>query len=184
MRWRGQAALSVVAAVALFWIVAWYLDAPFRVGETLLLTIVAALLCAAVIGLSSAGRIREALHSTEPPPVGVIVETRADATERRTKVFVIVLIAVAAMLIIDRLVDGGGIVAGLMVGLFGVLGVVDTIEAQRWRKAELSRMARLYILIQPNALAGRYGRVEVYERPRPPRASDDGDPTVELEGLL
>ena len=183
MRWRGQAALSIVAAVALFWLVAWYLDAPFRVAETLLVMVVAALLCAAVIGLSSARRIREALDGTEPPPPGALFETRADAGERRSRVFVIVLFAVAAMLIVDRLVDGGGIIAGLAVGLFGVIGAVDTFEAQRWRKAELSRMARLYILIQPNALAGRYGRVELYERPRPPRASDDGDPTVELEGL-
>lgn len=183
MRWRGQAALSVVAAVALFWIVAWYLDAPFRVAETLLVTIVAALLCVAVVGLSSARRIREALESTEPPPSGALFETRADATDRRSRVFVVVLFAVAAMLIVDRLVDGGGIIAGLVVGLFGVVGVIDTIEAQRWRKAEISRLARLYILIQPNALAGRYGRVDIYERPRPPRASDDGDPTIELEGL-
>jgi hypothetical protein len=182
VRWRGQAALSVVAAVALYWLLAWYLDASFKVLETLLVAIVVALLSTAVAGLSSAGRIREALDETEPPPPSSLIETRADAGDRRSRVFVIVLFAVAALLVVDRVVGGGGIIAGVVVGLFTVVGVVDALEARRWRKAELSRMSRMYILLQPGALAGRYGRLEVYERPRPPRASDEGDPTVEIEG--
>jgi len=183
VRWRGQAALSIVAAVALYWIVAWYLDAPFRVPETLLVALTVALLSTAVAGMASARRIREALQETLPAPPAAMYETRADAGERRSRVFVMVLFAVSVMLIADRVVGGGGVIAGVVVGLFAVVGVVDVLEANRWRKAELGRMARLYLLLPPNALAGRYGRVEVYERPRPPRASDEGDPTVELDSL-
>jgi len=183
VRWRGQAALSTVAAVALYWVVSWYLDAPFRVPETLLVALIVALLSTAVAGMASALRIREGLQETAPPPPSAVYETRANAGDRRSRVFVIVLFAVTALLIADRVVVGGGVIAGVIVGLFLVMGIVDVLEANRWRKAELGRLARLYILIPSNALAGRYGRVEVYERPRPPRASDEGDPTVELDSL-
>ena len=183
VRWRGQAALSIVAAVALYWIVAWYLDAPFQVPETMLVTLIVALLSATVAGLASARRVREALQETDPPPSAALIETRADAGERRSRVFVMVLFAVSVLLIADRVVGGGGVIAGVVAGLLLVVGIVDVLEANRWRAAELSRMARLYLLLPPNALAGRYGRLEAYERPRPPRAGDDGDPTVEIEGL-
>lgn len=181
VRWRGQAALSIVATVTAYWLLAWYLDAPFEVLQTVLVTIAVSLLSIAVTGLSSARRIREALEETEPSPTGALFETRAAAADRRTRVFVIVLFAVGALLVLDRVVDGGGIVAGMVVGLLLVVGTVDLAEAGRWRKAELGRMSRLYILLPPGAMAGRYGQLEVYERPRPPRASDEGDPTVELE---
>jgi hypothetical protein len=183
VRWRGQAALSIVAAVALYWIVAWYLDAPFRVPETLLVTLIVALLSTTVAGMASARRIREALQETLPTPSAAMYETRADAGDRRSRVFFLVLFAVTVMLIADRLVGGGGVIAGVVVGLFVVVGIVDVLEANRWREAELSRMARLYLLLPSNALAGRYGRVEIYERPRPPRASDEGDPTLEIDSL-
>ena len=66
----------------------------------------------------------------------------------------------------------GGVMAGLLAGLFGTAGAVDWLESRRWRAAERDRDARLYLLIGPNALVARFGRTQVYEAPR--RDADRG----------
>jgi hypothetical protein len=123
-----------------------------------------AVLAAVPALLSTRRRVPEALAATRRPPPA-LYETRADARDRRSKLVLLVLFAVAALLVVDRVVDGGGAIAGLVVGLFAVLGGVDLHEARRWRAAERERGTRLYILIPVRAMAGRYGRVEVYEAP-------------------
>jgi hypothetical protein len=57
--------------------------------------------------------------------------------------------------------------AGLIVGLFAVAGIVDLFEGRRWGEAEDARRARLYVMVRPNALVASFGRIEIYEVPRP-----------------
>jgi hypothetical protein len=164
VRWRGQAALAIAVAVVLYWATAWYLEAPFETLPVLLVCAGTALLTAIAALLSTRRRVPEALEATRRPPPA-LYETRADARDRRSRLVLLVLFAVAALLVVDRVVDGGGAIAGLVVGLFAVLGAVDLVEARRWREAERARDSRLYILIPGRAMGGRYGRVEVYEAP-------------------
>jgi hypothetical protein len=164
VRWRGQAAIAVAVAVVLYWVTAWYLDAPVEPLPALLVLAGTAVLTAIAALLSTRRRVPEALAATRRPPPA-LYETRADARDRRSKLVLLVLFAVAALLVVDRVVDGGGAIAGLVVGLFAVLGAVDLYEAGRWRASERERGTRLYILIPARAMAGRYGRVEVYEAP-------------------
>lgn len=170
--WRGQTSLALVGLVVAYWVLASVLDQPLRLGETLLVAIAAALLTAGIAGLSSARRVREALERSLRPRPAMLYETAADGRDRRARVMLLVAFAVAALLVVDRVVEGGGLIAGLVSGLMLVLGGVDLIEARRWQRIERELNVRLYLLIPPNAMAGRYGRIEVYEVPRERSATD------------
>ena len=114
-------------------------------------------------GLSSARRIREALDETEPPPSSSLIETRADAGDRRSRVFVIVLFAVAALLVADRVVGGGGIIAGVVVGLFvtglfSAVAVTSVHAASEWSTAT-NRAAAVSLVMTGIPLGGAVAAV-------------------------
>jgi hypothetical protein len=151
LRFRGQAAGGIAVATAGYW--------AFAVALPTL----------AVSGLPSGERVREALRRTLPPPRAALHETPADGRERRTRLAGIVVTGVMVLLMFDVLTDGGGVMAGLIAGLFGALGTVDWIDARRWERAERVREARLFLLVRPHALSARFGAAQVYELSRPRR---------------
>jgi hypothetical protein len=166
VRWRGGAGVAIAFAVSAYWLAQWLLDVDVRVLESLLSLLAVSVLTAGVGGLASTGRMREALRDTRPPPRLAVYETQADGRERRARFTGIVLFGAVVLLVFDRVTGGGGVMAGLLAGLFGTAGVLDRWEARRWLAAERERDARLYLLIRPNALVARFGRTEVYEAPR------------------
>ena len=172
LRFRGQAALGIAVATAGFWSASWLLNEPLRPLETLLALLAIGLPTLLVSFLTGGRRVDEALRRTLPPPRASIHETHADARDRRTRLAGIVLTGVIVLLMFDILTEGGGIMAGLVVGLFGGLGLVDRIESERWERAEREREARLYLLIRPHALSTRFGTAQVYELRRPSRDRD------------
>jgi hypothetical protein len=166
MRWRGGAGVAIALAVAAYWLTQWLLDADVRGLETLVSLLAVSVLTAGVAGLASAGRMRDALRETRPPPRLAVYETQADGRERHARFTGIVLLGAVVLLVFDRVTGGGGVMAGLLAGLFGTAGVVDRWEARRWLAAERARDSRLYLLIRPNAMVAKFGRSEVYEAPR------------------
>lgn len=166
VRWRGQCALGMAVAVAGFWTASWLLDQGMRATETLLAAGAIGLPTAAVSLAAGPRRVRESLRRSLPPPRAALHETLADARERRTRLAGIVLTGVLVLLVFDQATGGGGVMSGLVVGLFGALGASDVREAARWDVAEREREARLYVLVRPHALLPRMGAVEVYEGPR------------------
>jgi hypothetical protein len=169
LRFRGQAAGGIAVATAGYWAFAWLVGEPMRVGLTLMALGAVALPTLAVSGLPSGERVREALRRTLPPPRAALHETPADGRERRTRLAGIVVTGVMVLLMFDVLTDGGGVMAGLIAGLFGALGTVDWIDARRWERAERVREARLFLLVRPHALSARFGAAQVYELSRPRR---------------
>jgi hypothetical protein len=167
LRFRGQAGLGIAVATAGFWAFAWLLNEPMRELQSLLALLATGAPTLLISYFTAARRVEDALRSTLPPPRGTINETHADARDRRTRLAGIVLTGVIVLLMFDILTEGGGVMAGLVVGLFGALGLVDRIEAERWERAEVRRDARLFLLIRPHALSTRFGTAQVYELRRP-----------------
>jgi hypothetical protein len=167
LRFRGQAGLGIAVATAGFWAFAWLLNEPMRELQSLLALLATGAPTLLISYFTAARRVEDALRSTLPPPRGTIHETHADARDRRTRLAGIVLTGVIVLLMFDILTEGGGVMAGLVVGLFGALGLVDRIEAERWERAEVRRDARLFLLIRPHALSTRFGTAQVYELRRP-----------------
>lgn len=172
LRFRGQAALGIAVATAGFWAFAWLLNEPMRELESLLAALATGVPILLISLLTAGRRVDEALRRTLPPPSTSVHETLADARDRRTRLAGIVLTSVIVLLMFDILTEGGGIMAGLVVGLFGGLGLVDRIEAERWERAEARREARLFLLIRPHALSTRFGTAQVYELRRPSHDRD------------
>ncbi|MDX6554505.1 MAG: hypothetical protein QOD86_700 [Miltoncostaeaceae bacterium] len=167
LRFRGQAGLGIAVATAGFWAFSWLLDEPMHELQSLLALLVTGVPTLLISYVTAGRRVEEALRRTLPPPRGSIHETHADARDRRTRLAGIVLTGVIVLLMFDILTEGGGVMAGLVVGLFGALGLVDRIEAERWERAEQRRDARLFLLIRPHALSTRFGAAQVYELQRP-----------------
>lgn len=167
LRFRGQAAVGVATATAGFWAFAWLLGQPMRPDLTLLALAASGLPAAAVSALTAGQRVPEALRRTLPPPRTSVHETHADGRERRTRLASIVVTGVLVLLMFDSLTQGGGIMAGLVIGLFGALGAVDWIDAGRFARAEAAREARLFVLVRPHALSARFGATQIYEIGRP-----------------
>jgi hypothetical protein len=172
LRFRGQAGLGIAVATAGFWAFSWLLDEPMRELQSLLALLVTGVPTLLISYVTAGRRVDEALRRTLPPPRGSIYVTHADARDRRTRLAGIVLTGVIVLLMFDILTDGGGVMAGLVAGLFGALGLVDRIEAERWERAEQTREARLFLLIRPHALSTRFGTAQVYELRRPSHDRD------------
>ena len=172
LRFRGQAGLGIAVATAGFWAFSWLLNEPMRELESLLALLATGAPILLISFFTAGRRVDDALRSTLAPPRATIHETHADARDRRTRLAGIVLTGVIVLLMFDILTEGGGIMAGLVVGLFGAFGLVDRIEAERWEQAELERDARLFLLIRPHALSTRFGTAQVYELRRPSKDRD------------
>jgi hypothetical protein len=82
-----------------------------------------------------------------------------------------------AVLVFDRLTIGEGTMAGLTVGFFASIGLLDIMEARRWKEVERARAVRLYTLVRPHAMLASYGQMEIFEVPR-----NESDPDEEPVG--
>jgi hypothetical protein len=168
-RWRGQAATATALVIAAFWASSWALGQdvePIRTAASFAAVAIPTFL---VVSLASARRVRESLRFTSAPPRSSVHETHANSRERRLKLAGVILTGIVLLLIFDRFTGGGGVMAGLLAGLLGPLGIADWREARLWDLAERERDARLYVLIRPDALTPKLGAADVYEtqRPRP-----------------
>lgn len=177
VRWRGQCALGMALAVAGFWTASWLLDQGMRPVETGLAAASIGLPTLVVSLLAGGRRVREALRRSMPPPRSTVHETLADARERRSRLAGVVLTGIIVLLLFDQATQGGGVMAGLVTGLFGALGVAEVREAALWDAAEDRRGARLFAVVRPHALTTRIGTVEVFETPRPDHRRRALEPT-------
>jgi hypothetical protein len=166
VRARGQATLSVGAAVGAYWVCVWLLDEPVAPLRTLVSLLVAGLPASLLASMGSGRRLAAASGDLLAPPRLAVYETIADGRERRARLGGILLLAAVVLLIFDRLTEGGGTMAGLTIGFFSGIGIVDLMEARRWLEAERARAARLYVIVRPHAMVASYGPTEVYEVPR------------------
>lgn len=177
VRWRGQCALGMALAVAGFWTASWLLGQGMRPGQTALAAASIGVPTALASMLTGTRRVREALQRSQPPPRSTIHETLADARERRTRLAGIVLTGVIVLLFFDQATAGGGVMSGLVVGLFAALGASEVREAGLWEAAEDDRRARLFAVVRPHALSTRIGVVDVFEMPRSDRRAILAEPT-------
>lgn len=174
LRFRGQTAVALAIVTATFAGSAWLLGAPLdgpRAGGAFAAV---ALPTLAVSLLTREHRVGEAVRRTLPPPRSSVHETLADARERRTRLSGVVITGVLVLLMFDTLTEGGGLMAGLVAGLFGALGAVDWIDAIRLERVEARRETRLFVIVRPHALSAGYGTVQIYEIGRPDRARPAG----------
>lgn len=163
LRWRGGSAFGAGVAAGLFWIATWL------VGEAVdpLWTGIAA---AAVglptflgMALTSPRRVELALRDARRPPGASVYETPSSARERRTRLAAIVLTGVVVLLVFDRVTGGGGVMAGLVAGLFMALGVSDLRDGARFGRSEAGRSTRIFFLLPAVALSARFGVARLYE---------------------
>jgi hypothetical protein len=166
VRARGQATLSVGAAVAAYWVCLWLLDQPVSPLRTLIALLIAGLPASLMASVGSGRRLAAVRKDLRPPPRVAVYETIADGRERRARLAGILLLAAVVLLVFDRLTTGEGTMAGLTTGFFISVGVVDLLEARRWAEAERARAVRLYVVVRPNAMVASYGPTDVYEVPR------------------
>jgi hypothetical protein len=168
-RWRGQSAVATAIVVGAYWGCTWLVGETIEPARTALAFAVAALPTLVIASLGSAGRVRDAVARSTPPPRSSVHETPASSRERRLRLAGVVLTGIIALLIFERFTDGGGVMAGLVAGLLLGLGIADWREAAVWDAAERERETRIYVLIRPDALTPRLGIREVHEAPRPGR---------------
>jgi hypothetical protein len=177
VRARGHAMVSVGTAVAVYWICLWLLDQPVSPLRTLVCVLVAGLPASLMATVGSARRLRAVEKGLKAPPRLAVYETVADGRERRARLAGILLLAAVVLLVFDRVTGGEGTMAGLTVGFFTAIGVVDLMEARRWLEAETSRRVRLLVVVRPHAMVAGWSQNEVYEVPRA-----DADPDEEPVG--
>jgi hypothetical protein len=177
VRARGHAMLSVGAAVGVYWICLWLLEQPVSPLRTLVAILVAGLPASLTASVGSGRRLRSIEKGLKGPPRLAVYETVADGRERRARLAGILLLAAVVLLVFDRLTGGEGTMAGLTVGFFIAIGVVDLMEARRWLEAEGARRVRLLVLVRPHAMVASWGQADVYEVPR-----DDSDLSEEPVG--
>jgi hypothetical protein len=166
VRARGQAMLSVGAAMAAYWVGLWLLDLPVDPLRTLVSMLVAGLPTSLLAAAGSGRRLAKAQGDVRAPPRLAVYETFADGRERRARLAGILLLAAVVLLVFDRLTEGGGTMAGLTVGFFTSIGLMDIMEARRWAGVERTRAVRLYTLVRPHAMVASYGQMELFEVPR------------------
>ncbi len=171
-RWRGQASVATAVVVVAYWASTWLLGETVRPGATALSAAVVAVPTLLVASLSTARRVRDALARAQSPPRSTLHETQAASRERRLRLSGVVLTGIVALLLFDRFTGGGGVMAGLLAGLLGALGVADWLESHRWEDAERERESRVFVIVKPDGLSPRLGASEVYEIPRTARDHD------------
>jgi hypothetical protein len=168
IRLRGLLTLAIGFAAAVWWTMQWLLDQPVDATRTWLVAIVVCALAGILVVLNVPWRIRDGLKETRRPSMRVVYETRADATERRTRLSGAVFLTAIVALMFDALAGWGGIVAGGLVGAAVALGAGDIWESGRWAAAERDRDSDLYVTVGGRALVASYGRPVIYEVEDPP----------------
>jgi hypothetical protein len=166
-RWRGQFCVATATVVAVFWACTWLVGETVRPGPTALAAACVGLPTLLISSVASGRRLRDGLGRSLPPPRASVHETLASSRDRRTRLSGVVLTGIIILLVFERFTGTGGVMAGLVVGLLGPLGVVDWREGRRWAAAEVSRESRIFVLIGPDALSPRLGHADLYEIPAP-----------------
>jgi hypothetical protein len=177
VRARGHATLSVGVAVGVYWVCLWLLDQPVSPLRTLVSLLIAGLPASLMAAVGSGRRLATVQKELKPPPRVAVYETFADGRERRARLAGILLLAAVVTLIFDRLTNGQGTMAGLTIGFFTSIGIIDLLEARHWLEAEGARNVRLLVVVRPHAMVASYGPTDVYEVPRA-----DGDRDEEPVG--
>lgn len=168
IRLRGLLTLAIGIAAAVWWTMQWLLDQPVDAVRTWLVAVVVFALGGVLVAMNVPWRIRDGLKETRRPSVRVVYETRADATERRTRLSGAVFLTAIVALMFDALAGWGGLVAGGLVGAALALGLGDVWESRRWATAERERNSDLYVTVGGRALVAGYGRAVIYEIEDPP----------------
>jgi hypothetical protein len=171
-RWRGHSAVATAIVVALYWGATWLVGETIEPTRTALAFAAVALPTLVILSLGTARRAREALARATPPPRASVHETPASSRERRLRLAGVVLTGIIALLIFERFTDSGGVMAGLIAGLFLALGVAEWRDAGLWDAAERERETRIYVLIRANALTPGLAVREVHEAPKPGREGE------------
>lgn len=178
VRWRGQALMALGLASACYWTVLWLVDGPvdpLAAGIFFVISLAMGLVLASV---TSRRRFAQALSNIRSPRA-MVHETHADAIERHTRAGIIFVFAAVVLLVFDTFVSDLGGTAALLAGAGIGIGLMDRLEARRWRQAEDERGSRLYLMIRPGALLVRMGVTECFELPRA-TTPDDGPSPFDL----
>lgn len=166
VRMRGIAAVGIGAATAGWWMLAWLLGQGVD-GLRFVVAAGAIAIPALLVSLVVSARRVHAAESPLPPPRVAVYETMAAGRERRTRLASVIVFAVIILMIFDRFSHGGGEMAGLVVGLFVPVGIIDIRESRRWAALERANHdTRLYVLVPAHAWTARFSAQDVYERPR------------------
>lgn len=164
-RWRGQNAIGTALVVAAFWVSQWLLGESVERLRTLVGALAVFLPTLLIAGLASRRRVADSLSRALPTPRSVVHETAAASRDRRMRLVSIILFGIIALLVFDRFTGGGGMMAGLVVGLMAATGIVDLLESRMWRAAERTRDSRLYVVVRPRALTPSVAPADVFEAP-------------------
>ena len=174
VRLRGWLALATAGAASAWWTIQWLLDQPLLPARTVVVALVVAVLMGVAGLVNVPRRLRDGLRQPRLPTPRVVYETRADGRDRRIRLSGAVFLSAIVILTFDRLAGWEGVTAGVLVGVSVSVGLADLFEARRWRRAERSREAELYVRIGPGALVASYGEADIYELPNPPPGAPPG----------
>ena len=164
-RWRGQSAVATAIVLALFWAVTWLLGEPVEYVRTPVGFAAVLVPTLAVALIASGRRVRDSLSRALPTPRAAVHETAAASRDRRMRLATVVLFGIVALLLFDRLTEGGGMMAGLVAGLMLGTGIADWRESGMWRAAERERDARLFVLVRPRALTPTLAPADIFQAP-------------------
>lgn len=162
-RWRGQGAVGTALVVAAFWIATWLLGESVEWLRTVVGAAAVFLPTVLIAGLASRRRVDDSLGRSLPPPRSTVHETAAASRDRRMRLVSVVLLGIIVLLLFDRFTGGGGMMAGLVVGLMAATGICDWRESRMWRAAERERDSRLFVLVRPRALTPHVAPVDIFE---------------------
>jgi hypothetical protein len=175
VRRRGAWALCTAGVVVAWWLASWLVGQEVDLSKTLVGLAVAGTSSSVCTALLGRARLASSPGPNPAPPRRAIYETLADARQRHARAAMFVVLGVMTALLLDQTLQAGGTMAGLVIGLFGGLGVVHFVESNRWERAERERRVRLYELIAPRVLWGSLGPGTVYEVPEADPPEDDGE---------
>ena len=161
-----------------WWLLEWLVGQPIDVSRSLVGLAISGCPSLAAAIVVARRRLEEGVGPNPTPPRRSIYETLADARQRHARAAMFVMLGVVTLLVFDRTNHGQGSMAGLVVGLFGALGIVHMVESNRWERIERERRVRLYELIAPRVLWGSLAPGTVYSVPEADPPDDDGERTL------
>lgn len=164
-RWRGQSSVAACVVLVAFWALNWVLGVPVERVRTPVGFAAVFVATLPLVLFSSRRRVRETLAQARGLPRSVVHETAAASRERRMRLVSVVLFGVIVLLVFDHLTGGGGMMAGLIAGLLGGMGISDWRESALWRAAERERDVRLFAIVRPRALTPALAPQDVFQVP-------------------
>lgn len=165
-RGLGSIGLGIALCTVGWWAAGFALVGDVRLVPTGVAALAGLALALAAVGPLTRRRVRAAVRVDLPPP-GSVYETPAAANLRRARLALAVVLGPLLLLMLDRVVRGGGEMAGFLVGLFAGYAVLALGEAGVWARRERREGHMLYVLVRPSAMMAPLATTEVYERPIP-----------------